>query len=156
MKKIICTVVTSVLLLSSSVAAAAQPKSEKHARQAVEFRQAIFKLVKSNVGALGAMNKGVIPFDPATLSTNGKRLEQLSLMIDDYFSADTSSFSVESEALDDIWKNKDDFSSKTKDLTQAAINLQAAAKSGDKGKYKSAVGGVFKTCKGCHDKYKAD
>lgn len=153
MKKVI---ILSALLLSAFSVIAAPAKSEKQAKQAVEFRQSIFKLIKSNVGALGAMNKGVIPFDADTLETNGVRLEQLSLMLEDYFAVDTSSFDVSTEALNKIWSNTSDFNNKAQDLTKAAQNLQSAAKSGDEGQYKSAIGGVFKTCKGCHDSYKKD
>ncbi|WP_158972389.1 cytochrome c [Paraglaciecola sp. L3A3] len=156
MKKIAAAALSSVLLLSAFSASAAPAKSEKQAAQAVEFRQSIFTLIKSNVGALGAMNKGAIPFDAETLKTNGMRLEQLSLMIEDYLETDTSNFKVKTHAVDKIWQNKADFSSKISDLTEAAVNLQAVAKSGDESQYKSAIGGVFKTCKGCHDKYKED
>lgn len=148
--------VVSIALLFSMAVNAAPAKSEKQAKQSVELRQSIFKLVKSNVGVLGAMNKGRVPLNPEILQKNGERLEQLSLMIEDYFATDTSGFDVDTGALNKIWKEQADFNSKAADLTKAAVALQAAAKSGDEGKYKSAIGGVFKTCKGCHDSYKAD
>ncbi|MGJ8681294.1 c-type cytochrome [Paraglaciecola sp.] len=153
MKKML---VVSIALLFSMAVNAAPAKSEKQAKQSVELRQSIFKLVKSNVGVLGAMNKGRVPLNPEILQKNGERLEQLSLMIEDYFATDTSGFDVDTGALNKIWKEQADFNSKAADLTKAAVALQAAAKSGDEGKYKSAIGGVFKTCKGCHDSYKAD
>ncbi|MDU0353067.1 cytochrome c [Paraglaciecola aquimarina] len=156
MKKMTIVVLSSVLFFSAFTAGAAPAKSEKQANQAVEFRQAILKLVKSNVGALGAMNKGAIPFDAETLKTNGMRLEQLSLMLEDYFATDTSGFDTDTEALDKIWKNQADFNSKANDLTKAAAKLQAVAASGNEGQYKSAIGDIFKTCKGCHDSYKKD
>jgi cytochrome c556 len=149
-------IVLSALLISATAAIAQPAKSGKSALQAVEYRQSIFKLIKSNVGVLGAMNKGVVPFDASTLETNGQRLEQLSLMLEDYFKIDTTQYPVNTEALDDIWQNKADFSSKIDNLTLAAQNLQAVAKAKDAGKYKSAVGDVFKTCKGCHKSYKQD
>lgn len=149
MKKVI---LLSALLFSAFTASAAPAKTAKQAAQAAEFRQAIFKLVKSNVGALGAMNKGRIPFNAETLQTNGARIEQLSLMLEDYFATDTSGFDTKTEALPKIWKNESDFKSKINDLTKAAVNLKSA----DESQYKSAIGGVFKTCKGCHDDYKKD
>ncbi|MEP1551658.1 cytochrome c, partial [Paraglaciecola sp.] len=108
------------------------------------------------VGILGAMNKGAVHFNAEILQTNSKRLEQLSLMIEDYFALDTTKFDVKTEALDDIWKNKADYKEKIDALTAASINLNKVATAGDEGKYKSAIGGIFKTCKGCHDSYKAD
>ncbi len=49
---------TCALLISTPVAA---KMSEKQASNAVEFRQSIFQLVKSNIGPLGAMAKGKHP-----------------------------------------------------------------------------------------------
>ncbi len=138
-------------------AVSAQPaKSAKQARDVTEFRQAIFQLVKSNVGVLGAMNKGAIPFNAQTMQTNSLRLEQLSLMLEDYFATDTTGFDVETEALNKIWTNQTDFNEKVTALTDAAINLNKVAKAGDSAQYKSAIGQVFKSCKGCHDNYKED
>ena len=148
--------IAAASLLSTTAAVAAPAKSEKQAKTAVEFRQALLQLVRSNVGALGAMAKGNIPFDAEKMATNGKRLEQLSLMMSDYFVMDTTGFKVDTAALDKLWQNQDDFNAKIGDMTKAAQALQVAAASGDEGQYKAAIGGIFKTCKGCHDDYKAD
>ena len=155
MKKLILAL-TAVSCLGATAAVAQPAKNEKQAQNAVQFRQALLQLVRSNVGILGAMSKGAVPYDAAIMEKNGMRLEQLSLMLEDYFKTDTSKFKLETDALDKIWANGDDFSAKAKEFTQAAQNLQAVAKAGDEGEYKSAIGGVFKTCKGCHDNYKAE
>ena len=155
MKKTIA-VILSAALLSSFTVLAEPAKSKKHAADAIKYRQAIFKLVKSNVGALGAMNKGAIPFNADTLQTNAIRLEQLSLMLEDYFATDTSAFDVDTETLDKVWKDKVDFKEKIDALTAAAVNLKNVAKVENESKYKSAIGAVLKTCKGCHSDYKAD
>jgi cytochrome c556 len=84
--------------------------------------------VKSNVGALGAMNKGAIPFNAETMQTNSLRLEQLSLMLGDYFATDTSGFDVDTAALDKIWGNQADFTDKISVLTAAANNLNNVAR----------------------------
>ena len=155
MNKAIATIIGTAMLSTFSVFA--EPaKSDKQAKDVTEFRQSIFTLVKSNVGVLGAMNKGVIPFDAETLQTNSLRLEQLSLMLEDYFATDTSGFDVETEALDKIWGNQADFKDKIGALTAAASNLNKVAKAGDTSQYKPAIGQVFKSCKGCHDNYRKD
>lgn len=146
----------TMMTLSAPVVSAEVATSEKHAKTVVEFRQALLQLVRSNVGVLGAMAKGKVEYDTEVMLTNGERLEQLSLMMDDYFATDTRNFDVETAALDKIWTQQEDFDSKVDAMTEAARTLQAAAKSGDKGQYKAAIGGIFKTCKGCHDSYKAD
>lgn len=154
-KKLIAVMVGTVMLSTFSVFA--EPaKSAKHAKAAAEFRQAILTLVKSNVGALGAMNKGAIPFNAETLQTNSMRIEQLSLMLEDYFATDTTGFDVDTAALDKIWVDQADFKDKISALTAAARNLNKVAKAGDPSGFKPAIGQVFKSCKGCHDNYKED
>jgi cytochrome c556 len=155
MKKALATIIGAAVLSTFSVLA--EPaKTEKQAQGVTKNRQAILTLVKSNVGALGAMNKGAIPFDVETMQTNAKRIEQLSLMMEDYFATDTSAFDVDTAALDKIWKNQADFKDKISAMTVAANNLNKVAKAGDTSQFKPAIGQIFKSCKGCHDNYKED
>jgi cytochrome c556 len=143
--------------MMSTFSVLAEPaKSAKQAKDVTEYRQAILRLVKSNVGALGAMNKGAIPFNAETIQTNSLRLEQLSLMLGDYFATDTSGFDVDTAALDKIWGNQADFTDKINAFTAAAKNLNNVARAGDATQFKPAIGQVFKSCKGCHDNYKED
>lgn len=154
-KKTIAVIIGTAMLSSFSVFA--EPaKSAKQARDVTEFRQALLTLVKSNVGALGAMNKGAIPFDVQIMQTNAVRLEQLSLMLEDYFATDTTGFDVDTAALNKIWTNQADFKDKISALTLASRNLNKVAKAGDASQFKPAIGQVFKSCKGCHDNYKED
>lgn len=143
-------------LLSSSAAIADEATSEKQAQAAIKYRQSLLQLVRSNMGALGAMAKGNIPFDADVMQKNGERLEQLGMMMPDYFELDTSGFSMSTDAKANIWQNHDDFTAKINDLVSAAKHLQAVASAGDEDNYRSAIGGVGKTCKGCHDSYKVD
>ena len=52
--------------------------------------------------------------DEALIEKNATRLHQLSLMIPDYFVADTRNNDVQTSALDQIWDNQDDFNQKRK------------------------------------------
>ncbi|MCV2885126.1 cytochrome c [Aestuariibacter sp. AA17] len=155
MKKLMLAVALSVSSISCGVIAE-EAKSEKQAKTAVEFRQALMQLVRSNVGSLGAMSKGKIPFDAASMEKSGLRLEQLSLMMEDYFALDTRKFDVGSESLPKVWEDQADYKEKIQALTDAAAKLQNVAAAGNDSQYKAAIGGIFKTCKGCHDNYKAD
>ena len=149
-------VATASMTISTHSVNAAEAKSERQAANAVQFRQSLLQLVRSNLGPLGAMAKGQIPYDVNVMSTNAVRLEQLSLMLPDYFETDTRAFSVETESLPKIWDEMDSFLSKANDLTVAAKALQVASKSGDESEYRAAIGKVGSTCKGCHDSYKKD
>lgn len=153
-KLLIAAVVGSCLVSMTSFATPA--KSEKHAAAATQFRQALLQVVRSNVGALGGMAKGVIPMDAEKIQLNSMRIEQLSLMMEDYFAVDTRKFDVETEALPKIWDNYSDFQSKIKDLTAAAQELNKVAMAGNDGQFKAKIGAVLKSCKSCHDEYKAE
>lgn len=143
--------------LVAATAAMAQPaSSEKHAIKATELRQSVFKLLGSNMGTLGAMAKGKIPLDAVVVEKNATRIQQLSLMIADYTRTDTSKFDVKTEALAKIWQETDHFSKDIDKLTLASTNLIAAAKSNDESAIKKAIGGVGKTCGGCHNDFKKD
>jgi len=151
----------SALLLSGSILftagiAAKEATSEKEAKKAAHLREALFELVYSNMGPLGAMAKGRIPLDAKVMAENGQRLEHLGMMIEHYLETDTRKYKVKTEALDAIWEDKEDFAQKIDDFISATQNLQTVAKSGDESQYRAAIGGVGKTCKGCHDKYKED
>lgn len=144
----------AILMTTSVVAETA--KSEKQAERATKYRQAVFSLLGSNMGTLGAMAKGKIPVDAEVVQKNATRINQLSLMIADYTKTDTSGFKVKTEALDKIWQDKKQFADMTNDLTLASAALQKAALSADEMAIKKAIGGVGKTCGGCHDVFKAE
>lgn len=155
MKKLIALSSAAMILVSGAVFAE-EAQSQKQAANAADFRQALLQVVRSNMGDIGAMARGKRDFDAAIMEKNGMRLEQLGMMMEDYFRLDTRKFDLETDALDKIWDNKEDFNSKINDLIVAAQNLQAVAKSGDQSKFAQAIGGVGRTCKGCHDEYKAE
>ena len=56
----------------------------------------------------------------------------------------------------EIWKNPKDFAAKTRDFQAASKALHQAAVRGDAGAMKAAYGNLGKTCKACHDTYRAD
>ena len=148
-------IIVTVLAMIISTPVAAQ-MSEKQASNAIEFRQSIFQLVKSNIGPLGAMAKGKAPIDEAVIAKNAMRMEQLSLMISDYFVADTRGSGVKTHALDKVWENTADFAQKTENFTQATQALQTIIANKDTANYRKGIGAVGATCKACHDDYKAD
>jgi len=156
MKVITKVAISCALVLSISAVNAGQAKSEKHAKKATELRQSVFSLLGSNMGPLGGMAKGKIAFDAKAVTKHALRINQLSMMIADYSRTDTSKFSVETEALDKIWQQPTEFAEKIKALNESSSKLMAAAATGDESAMKKAIGGVGKTCGGCHDDFKKD
>ena len=106
--------------------------------------------------SFSAMAKGKIPLNAEAVEKHAKRINQLSLMIADYSKTDTSGFKVKTEALNDIWKKPEAYAKRINDLTKSSATLQAVAMSGDTAAIKRAIGGVGKTCGGCHDNFRAD
>jgi len=151
---LVAAVSTSVFVASSSIAEPAS--SLKHAQYTTELRQSVFKLLGSNMGPLGAMAKGKIPVDAKRVEKNSLRINQLSLMIADYSRTDTSKFDVKTEALAKIWQEGEHFTKDIDKLTLASTALIAAAKTNDESAIKKAIGGVGKTCGGCHDHFKVE
>lgn len=155
MKKILISFALAATL-AAPLAMATEATSQKQADTAVQFRQAVLQLVRSNMGPLGGMAKGQIDYDAALMAKNGMRIEQLAIMMGDYFELDTRKFTVETDAENAIWDQMDDFKSKTQDMISAAANLQKVALASEQDNYRKAIGDLGATCKACHDKYKTD
>ncbi|SEK34789.1 Cytochrome c556 [Colwellia chukchiensis] len=149
-------ILTSAAILTATSVMADSAKSLDHAEKATKNRQAVFTLLGSNMGPLGAMAKGRIALDAKVVEKNATRINQLSLMIADYTKTDTSGFNVKSDALAKIWQEPKAFTKRINALSKASAHLQMTAKTADESAIKKAIAGVGKTCGGCHDDYKAD
>lgn len=156
MKKSILAITVTTCMAVTTTSIAQPAKSEKQANYATEVRQSVFKLLGSNMGALGAMAKGKIPVNASVAEKNAIRINQLSLMIADYTRIDTRKFKVKTAALDNVWQDPEHFSQAIKKLTVASSALIAAAETKNESAIKKAIGGVGKTCGGCHDDFKED
>jgi cytochrome c556 len=144
------------LSLTALSAVADSAKSQKHADNALKMRKAVFSLLGSNMGPLGAMAKGKIPLDKQVVEKNAQRINQLSLMMGDYLKTDTSKFKLETDALDKIWQQQDKFAGKIEALTKSSDALYLAAKAGEEKAIKMAIRKVGGSCGSCHDDFKAD
>jgi cytochrome c556 len=144
------------LVLTTNVAMADTAKSEKHAKKATKLRHAVFTMLGANMGTLGGMAKGKIAFDAKIVEQNATRINQLSYMIADYTKTDTRAYKVNTEALPKVWTDREAYEKRVNDLTVASATLMKVSMSGDEGAIKKAIGGVGKTCGGCHDNFKKD
>ncbi|HSG89616.1 MAG TPA: cytochrome c [Pseudomonadales bacterium] len=63
---------------------------------------------------------------------------------------------LETDALAYIWKNTDKFARIDADLVPAAAALQAAVATGEVGAITAEFSTVGRTCKACHDSFRAD
>lgn len=136
----------------------ASPKatSEKQAKAVVTYRKSVLQLLGSNMGPLGAMAKGNIPMDADVIATSAQRIEFLGEMLHDYFTLDTTGYTLDTAAKPKIWKNHADFTAKIDDLISAAADLQELVANNQESDFRKGIGALGATCKACHDEYKED
>ena len=73
-----------------------------------------------------------------------------------WFPAGTGPDVGKTGAKPEIWQTHDDFVAKDHDFAAAAKALNAAAATGNVEAIKSSFGNLGKTCKACHEKYRAE
>ncbi len=137
-------------------AGASAVQAQEDMEQAVEVRQSLLKLVRWNLGPLGDMARGRAPLDIERVGLNAARIEGLFGMMGDAFATDTRGADVETDALDRIWEESEQFAEKISAARQAAADLAEVAGTGDEDSVRAGIGGLARTCGSCHDDYKAD
>lgn len=143
--------------LVSTSAAQEGPSPEEQAANATATRQAVFKLLGFNMGAIGAMARGRIDFDAAIAERNARRIAALAPMIPEVFAAmDTREFEVETEALPIIWDNMDEFAGNAQKLVDAANTFADIAAGGDQEATMGGLRAFGGTCGNCHDSFRED
>lgn len=128
-------------------AAAVQMIKDRH-----EKYHRIGKAMKDSKRAIDAS-----PADFATIRASAATIAELAPQVPSWFPKGTGMDSGnKTGAKPDIWGKPDEFAARAKDLNTAAQAFDAAAKSGDIGQVKSAFGNLGKSCKACHDQFRAE
>jgi len=124
---------------------------------AIKARQAYFQLLGDNTGALAAMAKGEVDYDAAVATA---RAQNLSLLAGYNLGFSFPPGSAKSDragktrALAAIWEDMDDFMAKVKGFEEAVKLVEAQAGEG-RAELGGAVAELGKSCKACHDDYRA-
>jgi cytochrome c556 len=143
-------------LVSSTSAFAQSAANEKHAQWATKVRTANFTLLGHNMGPIGGMLKGKVPFNAEVVAAKATTINQLANMIADTSKIDTSQFKVETESLDKIWSNQEDYAKKIDALVTASAKVSEIALTAPKDEVMKAMGKMGNSCGSCHDSYKKD
>lgn len=151
MSKLTTSLVISVLLLAGNSSFAAS--EDERAQAAADTRQGLLKVVVSYFGPILGMARQQLPYDGDVVRNNAEKISTLLPMIPHVFQRDTSAFDLDTEALDNIWEDFDDFSDKAAASAQAASDLAAATADGQ-GVAMKAFGDLGASCKACHDNYR--
>ena len=125
----------------------------KEADDAIEYRQAVFTLVKTHVGVMGAMVKGKQDFDAAEFAYRAESLQALSKMPMEGFTYPGSD-KGDTKAKAAVWKDMDGFKAKMDKFESDSTALAKAAASGSMDTIKPAFITTVKNCKACHKEYK--
>ncbi|GAB2190113.1 cytochrome c [Sessilibacter sp. MAH1] len=147
MKKLVA--VTAGLILGFSLPTFAHSSKDPIKNQ-VQYRHSTFSLINHHVGKMGSVMKGEADYDKDSILTSAEVVAALAKIAGEGFVLESA---VEgSDALPDIWKNKDDFNNELQALIDTSAKL--AENAGTESGFKSNFIAVTKTCKSCHNKYK--
>ena len=122
---------------------------------AIKARQSHMRLYAHNLGILGSMAKGEMPYDATLASAAASNLAALAAMSQmTYWPAGSDSFDNDNTAaLPEIWDNLPDLSKKAEALAAATAALQTAAGQGLPA-LQAAIGPVGQACGACHKAYR--
>ncbi len=155
-------VATVALLVSGSSVTAqtpptagAAPAGPTPAERAIEYRQAVYKVVAGNFGPLSQAAQGKAEFKAESASKQAARLAQIATFVGDAY-PDISK-EGKTRALPAIWSNRKDFDQIVADLTTHTKTLAEVAENSSSAgdEFKAAVAAVGNDCKTCHDKFRS-
>ena len=136
-----------VLAIASAASLAAGPKPE----MMVEYRQGMMIGLAWNVGGMGQMVKGEVPWDQKRFTYLAMRAAMLAPMAREGFTPETEA--IKSHAKPEIWKNLKDFDARTETMMKAAAKLVEVAQAGNEDASRAQFAETVKACKGCHEKF---
>jgi len=120
----------------------------------VKQRQAAMTLQGKYFGPLAGMAQGKVPYNAETVAFNSAMLDALSRMPWDGFAAASKDATVKTAALPAIWSEPAKFQEAQDNFHKAVQNLVSVSRGGDEAAQKAAIGGVGKTCGGCHQNFR--
>ncbi|OZB14772.1 MAG: hypothetical protein B7X55_10720 [Rhodobacterales bacterium 34-62-10] len=150
------TVVGTVLGLAILAGAASgQDAAQKALADATKARQAQMQLYAFNLGLLGGMAKGEVPYDAAAATAAAGNLSSLAQLDQSRLWPEGSDeMGVDgSKALAAVWENLPDVMAKGADLVTAAAAMEVAAGT-DLASLQASMGALGGACGACHKAYR--
>lgn len=149
LNRVLCSAVVATLMMPAVVVLAEPSAKElQHARhEHYEELGDAFKVVRDQTRASNP--------DLAAIKTAAKKVNDASMNQEKWFPAGTGPEAGKTQALADIWARPEEFKAAMKMFSEAAPKLNAAAAAGDVAAIKTAFGDVGKSCKNCHQQFRA-
>ncbi len=127
--------------------------------KAIKARQAMFQLYSFSLGTLSGMAKGKIDYDADLAAEMAANLNAAANLGQSAFwpagSDSENSDNAKNRALPAIWESFPEVAEKADALKTAAAALAENA-GGGLDSLKASLGPVGKSCKGCHDDFRAE
>ena len=117
----------------------------------VNYRQAVMKALGGHMGSIGAIAKGEVGHTKHMFG-HAVAINAIAAMALDIFPE--GSGGDKTRAKDEIWQNMGEFRKAVSAFQAASAKLLEAANLGDKAAVSAALGGVGKTCGGCHKPFR--
>ena len=141
--------------IATALGALALPVTAQDFANEVGARQGMFKVMGLNVGILGGMARGNIPYDADAAQVAAANLVAVSAINPlNMFPEGSDNVAVATtRAAPMIWGNIADVGQKWADYGAAAAAVQAVAGNGQEA-LGAAMGGLGGTCQACHQVYR--
>lgn len=122
----------------------------------LKARQGQFRLIALNIGVLGGMARGKIPYDAAAAQAAADNLVAISSLNQGAMWPEGSdSMSIDgTRAMPSIWTDNADFLEKWNAVATGAAGIAAVASNGQDA-IGPALGPLGGTCKACHEAHRA-
>jgi cytochrome c556 len=144
-------VLAAIALTTCAVSVSANT-AFKEPSDAIKYRQAAFSMISVQIGDMGAMLKGKVPFDAEQFKMRANNAAALSKMPWEAFYEGTDK--GDTAALAAVWSENETFMNKATAFASYADKLAVAAQTGDKAVIGKAFGAWAKGCKDCHKQFK--
>ena len=145
------TLAAALALTALSTLAAAH--SEHGHSKAIDFRNSLMTILKWNMGPMGKMVKGEMPYDEAAFTRHAQDLATTA-HLDLPAGFPEGSEEGDTDARIDIWMDWEGFMEKYEALKKASAELARTAATGSMEAIKPKFVDLGKTCKSCHDAFK--
>jgi cytochrome c556 len=149
----------TIMMLAAALAVAGQAvfaqEAEDPFADTVEMRHGLMLQMATDLGKLGGMAKGEMPYDAAIASRSAANIAAVAsvLSMDQFPEGSAYEAAADSYALPAIWATPDDFLTKIADLNTAAAALTLAAGT-DLDGVKAGMGQIGAACSACHKAYR--
>lgn len=146
----------TLMALAAGLCLAGGAVAAVNAKAVIEAREANFKTFGKSMKTMNDNLKSDSP-DLAVIASNAATIRGLAPKVTTWFPKGTGPESgVKTEARAEIWTDGAGFAAAARRLEPEAAKLEALARAGDLAGVRVQVRVVGGTCKGCHDKFKAD